>query len=159
MMDAQLIGIAQYVVARAPERLCCLGLGSCVAVFLHDPTAKIGGVAHALLPKAPKGRRSSDAKYADVGIRLLFDKLVANGSDRRRVRAKLVGGAQMFSDLNLKMSDIGRENVLQSRKTLMELGIRVVAEEVEGRQGRSAYFSMEDGAVMVRTAFSPDRVI
>lgn len=159
MMDAKLIGIAQFAVARAPERLCCLGLGSCVAVFLHDPVAKIGGVAHILLPKAPKGHNSPDAKYADVGIRHLFNQLVAEGADRRRLRAKLIGGAQMFSDLNLGLSDIGRENVLQSKKTLRELGISVVAEEVEGGRGRSAYYSMEDGTVTVRTAFSDDRRI
>ena len=157
-MDAKLIGIAQYAVAKAPERLCCLGLGSCVAVFLHDPVAKIGGVVHVLLPRAPKGH-PADAKYADSGIRMLLDKLVAKGADRRRVRAKLVGGAQMFTDLSLEMSEIGRENVLQSRKTLAELGIRVVAQEVEGSKGRSAYYSMEDGSVTVRTAFTDDRTI
>jgi chemotaxis protein CheD len=155
MTDAQLIGIAQYAVAKAPHKLCCLGLGSCVAVFLYDPSAKIGGVAHILLPKAPKGR-SPDAKYADTGIRLLLDKLVREGADTRRVRAKLVGGAQMFKNLDLTMSDIGNDNLTQSRKTLTELGIRVVAEEVEGDRGRSAYFSMEDGMVTIKAAFSDE---
>jgi chemotaxis protein CheD len=155
MTEAQLIGIAQYAVVRAPGRLCCLGLGSCVAIFLYDPGAKIGGVAHILLPRAPN-RRSSDAKYADTGIRLLLDRLVKEGADRRRVRAKLVGGAQMFKNLDLTMSDIGKENLAQSRKTLTELGIRVVAQEVEGDRGRSAYFSMEDGKVTIKAAFSQD---
>ncbi len=155
MTEAQLIGIAQYAVARAPERLCCLGLGSCVAVFLFDPGAKIGGVVHALLPRAPKDQ-SPDAKYADAGIRLLLDALIKKGADRRRVRAKLVGGARMFKNLDLMMSDIGRDNIAQSRETLTELGIKVVAEEVEGDRGRSAYFSMEDGKVTIRAAFSKE---
>jgi chemotaxis protein CheD len=155
MTDAQLIGIAQYAVVRAPNQLCCLGLGSCVAVFLYDPSAKIGGVAHILLPKATNGR-SPDAKYADTGIRLLLDRLVKEGADRRRVRAKLVGGARMFKNLDVTMSDIGKENLAQSRKTLTELGIRVVAQEVEGDRGRSAYFSMEDGMVTIKAAFSDD---
>lgn len=159
MNDAKLVGIAQFAVARAPERLCCLGLGSCVAIFLHDPIAKIGGVAHILLPKAPKGHNSPDAKYADVGIRRLLDKVVAEGADRKRLCAKLIGGAQMFSDLDLELSDIGKENVLQSRKTLKELGVPIVAEQVEGNRGISAYYSMEDGAVTIRTAFSNDRKI
>jgi len=155
MTDAQLIGIAQYAVVKAPDNLCCLGLGSCVAVFLYDPNAKIGGVAHILLPKAPNGR-SPDAKYADTGIRLLLTKLVERGADRRRVRAKLVGGAQMFKNLDISMSDIGKDNLAQSRKTLMEMGIRVVAQEVGGDRGRSAYFSMEDGMVTIKAAFSDE---
>jgi chemotaxis protein CheD len=155
MKDAQLIGIAQYAIVKAPEKLCCLGLGSCVAVFLYDPSAKIGGVAHILLPKAPNGH-SVDAKYADTGIRLLFDKLIRAGADRRMIRAKLVGGAQMFKNLDLTMSDIGKDNLAQSRKTLTELGIRVVAQEVEGERGRSAYFSMEDGMVTIKPAFSDE---
>lgn len=158
MMDAELIGIAQYAVAKAPEKLCCLGLGSCVAVFLYDAVPKTGGVIHALLPRAPKGH-PPDAKYADSGIRILVDAVVAEGAERRRLTAKLVGGAQMFTNLNLQLSDIGKQNVLQSRKTLSEMGIRIIAQEVEGRKGRSAYYHMEDGKVFVKTAFSKDRTI
>ena len=65
----------------------------------------------------------------------------------------------MFPDLNLKMSDIGRQNVLQSKTTLDVLGIAVLAEEVGGDKGRSAYYSLDDGAVRVRTAFTPDSFI
>lgn len=158
MNDAKLVGIAQHAVAKAPESLCCLGLGSCVGVFLYDPNTKIGGVVHALLPQAPKGS-PHEAKYADTGIRLLFREAVAEGARKHKVSAKIVGGAQMFPDLNLKMSDIGRQNVLQSRRTLAELRIPVLAEDVEGDKGRSAYYSMEDGSVRVKKAFSSDRVI
>jgi len=155
MTDAQLIGIAQYAIAKAPEKLCCLGLGSCMAVFLYDPSAKIGGVVHILLPNAPNGH-SVDAKYADTGIHLLLGQLMRAGADRRMIRAKLVGGAQMFKNLDLTMSDVGKDNLAQSRKTLTELGIRVVAQEVEGDRGRSAYFSMEDGMVTIKAAFSDE---
>jgi chemotaxis protein CheD len=158
MNDAKLVGIAQHAVAKAPESLCCLGLGSCVGVFLYDPSTKIGGVVHALLPRAPNGSQH-EAKYADTGIRLLFREAVAKGARKHRMSAKIIGGAQMFPDLNLKMSDIGRQNVLQSRRTLEELRIPVLAEDVEGDKGRSAYYSMEDGSVRVKKAFSSDRVI
>lgn len=158
MTDARLIGIAQLAVAKAPERLCCLGLGSCVAVFIYDPNAKIGGVLHALLPKAPKGR-VLDTRYADVGTRILYEGLLSHGANERRLWAKLVGGAQMFRDLDLRMSNIGRDNVRQARSTLKSLKIGVVGEDVEGEKGRSAYYSLEDGSVTVRTAFSPERKI
>lgn len=158
MNDAKLVGIAQYAVAKAPEQICCLGLGSCVGAFLYDSGTKIGGVVHVLLPRAPDGN-VQEAKYADTGIRLLHRETVANGARKHRLSAKLVGGAQMFPDLNLKMNDIGRQNVLQSRRTLDELRVPIVAEDVEGDKGRSAYYFMEDGSVRVKKAFASDSVI
>lgn len=158
MKDAKLIGIAQLAVAKAPERLCCLGLGSCVAVFIYDPVTKVGGVLHALLPKAPK-TRPDDTRYADAGIRILHEEMLSQGASERRLWAKLVGGAQMFRDLDLKMGNIGKDNVRQARRTLRSLGIRVVGEDVEGHSGRSAYYSLEDGSVRIKTAFSPERII
>lgn len=158
MNESKLVGIAQYAVARSPEQLCCLGLGSCIGAFLYDPSTKIGGVVHVLLPQSPNGT-GQEAKYADTGIRLLFREVVREGARKHRLTAKLVGGAQMFPDLNLKMNDIGRQNVLQSRRTLQELRVPLAAEDVEGDKGRSAYYSMDDGSVRVKKAFSPDRVI
>jgi chemotaxis protein CheD len=158
MTGARLIGIGQFAVAKAPESLCCLGLGSCVAVFMYDPESKIGGVLHALLPRTPKNGKP-DAKYADTGIRILRDELVAKGADRRRLYAKLVGGAQMFPDLDLGISDIGGENIKEARKVLKALGVRILSEDVQGNKGRSAYYSLESGEVTIKTAFSADRVI
>ena len=158
MNESKLVGIAQFAVARAPEELCCLGLGSCVGAFLYDPSTRVGGVVHVLLPKSPDGG-GQEAKYADTGIHLLFREVVAEGARKHRLSAKLVGGAQMFPDLNLKMNDIGRQNVLQSRRTLQELRVPLVAEDVEGDKGRSAYYSLEDGSVRVKKAFSSDRII
>ena len=90
MIDARLVGIAQYAVARAPEQFCCLGLGSCVGVFLYDQSTKIGGVVHALLPRAPNGT-TQEAKYADSGIRLLHRNVISEGALRSKIAAKIVG--------------------------------------------------------------------
>jgi chemotaxis protein CheD len=158
MTGAKLIGIAQYAVARPPEQLCCLGLGSCVAIFMYDPDTKIGGVLHALLPRTPP-RRKPDPKYADSGARMLYDEMIAKGASRRRMFAKLVGGAQMFPSLDLGISDIGGENVRAARRALRALGIKILSEEVQGNKGRSAYYSLETGAVTIRTAFTSDKVI
>jgi chemotaxis protein CheD len=158
MKTARLIGIAQYAVARPPEQLCCLGLGSCVAVFLYDPQSKIGGVLHALLPRVPP-KKKPDAKYADAGIRILYDAMISEGANKNRLVAKLVGGAQMFPNLDLGISDIGGENIREARKMLRTLGIRVVSEDVQGGKGRSAYYSLDTGAVTIRTAFTTDKVI
>ena len=44
------VRVADMAVATADEVLVTVGLGSCVAIMLYDPEAKVGGLAHILLP-------------------------------------------------------------------------------------------------------------
>ncbi len=145
-------------VCHAPDQIVCLGLGSCVAIILYDPVARIGGVVHVLLPKSPV-KCDKEEKYADTGTKKLVREMLNHGAKKERLVAKLVGGAQMFPNLNLSIANIGRENSMIIRNTLRELMIRIVAEDLEGNRGRSAYFDTSDGHVTVRAAFEPVRVI
>jgi len=158
MGEPRNVGIAQLVLCRAPEQLECLGLGSCIAVILYDPVSKIGGIVHVLLPKAPPNCQNEE-KYADSGIRKLFKRVLERGAVRDTVVAKLIGGAQMFTNLNIAIANIGKENIRESRNTLRLLGIKIVAEELEGNRGRSAHFDSTTGKVMVRTAFGSTRTM
>jgi chemotaxis protein CheD len=158
MRDYRIVGIAQLAICRAPGELACLGLGSCVAIILYDPLLKIGGIVHVLLPKAPPNC-DSDEKYADTGTKKLLKELLAKGVTKDRLVAKLVGGAQMFSSLNLSIANIGRQNVEEAKKTLKELKIRLASESTEGNRGRSAYLDTQTGKVTVETAFLPSKTI
>jgi len=158
MNQSHTLGIGQMAVCHAPEQIVCLGLGSCVAIILYDPVARIGGVAHVLLPKSPI-KCDSEGKYADTGTRMLVKEMLNHGAKKERLVAKLVGGAQMFPNLNLSIANIGRENIMTVRKILRELVIRIVAEDLEGNRGRSAYFETSDGHVTVKSAFAPVKVI
>jgi len=158
MRDYRIVGIAQMAICHAPGELACLGLGSCVAVILYDPGARLGGIVHVLLPKAPDNCESHE-KYADTGTRKLVKELLAKGATRDRLVAKLVGGAQMFANLNLSVSDIGKHNLEEAKRTLRELGIKLVSENTEGNRGRSAYLDTQTGKVTVETAFAPTKVI
>ncbi len=158
MRDPILVGISQSTVAKAPEQICCMGLGSCIAVFLYDPQIKLGGVVHVLLPRAPLNVEN-EGKYADTGVKKLLRDMIAKGARKERIRAKLVGGSQMFPNLNIQISDIGGENCREAKRALKELGIRIIAEDVHGNRGRSATFDLVDGQVMIKTAFSDARTI
>jgi len=158
MKEPEMVGIAQMAVAKAPERICCLGLGSCVAVFLYDATTKVGGVVHILLPRAPPGN-TVPTKYADTAVRKLLEEVLAKGARRGYIRAKLVGGAQMFPNLNIKVSDIGKDNCEEAKRALKQLGIRLAGEDIHGTRGRSATFDLETGKVSISTAFSDNRII
>lgn len=158
MIDQKNVGIAQLAVCRAPEMIVCLGLGSCVAVILYDSVNKIGGVVHVLLPKSPVPC-DKEEKYADTGTKKLVGEMANHGAKREKLVAKLVGGAQMFPNLNLSIANIGRENSMMARRILREYMIRIVAEDLDGHAGRSAYFDTSTGQVTVKTAFDSHRII
>jgi chemotaxis protein CheD len=158
MIQPQVVGIGQMAVCHAPEQIVCLGLGSCVAIILYDPVARIGGVAHVLLPKSPI-KCDREEKYADTGTKKLVKEMLSHGARKERLVAKLVGGAQMFPNLNLSIANIGRENSMTVRRILKEFMIKIVAEDLEGNRGRSAYFDTSDGHVTVKSAFEPVRVL
>jgi len=158
MNQPHTVGIGQMAVCHAPEQIVCLGLGSCVAIVLYDPAARIGGVAHVLLPKSPI-KCDNEGKYADTGTRKLVKEMLNHGAKKERLVAKLVGGAQMFPNLNLSIANIGRENSMIIRNILRELMIRIVAEDLGGNRGRSAYFDTSDGHITVKAAFEPVKVL
>ena len=158
MKEPRVVGIGQLAVCHSPEQLSCLGLGSCVAVILYDPQSRVGGMVHALLPKAPQ-KVDQEEKYADTGTRKLVREMTVNGAAKDRIIAKLVGGAQMFKNLNVHVANIGRFNVVEARNALREFSIRIVAEDTEGDCGRSALLDSATGHVTVKKVFSPTRVI
>ena len=55
-------------VSGAPDRLAIHGLGSCVAVFVYDPAARIGGLAHILLPGPPRRPTEHVGRYATTTV-------------------------------------------------------------------------------------------
>jgi len=158
MRSPRVVGIGELVVCHSPDQLTCLGLGSCVAVILYDATSRTGGMVHVLLPKAPANAVEVQ-KYADSGTKRLIHEMHLNGAPKERLVAKLVGGAQMFANLNVHLANIGKLNVLEARKVLRENSIRVTAEDTEGDKGRSATLDTSNGRVTVKKTFSPTRVI
>ena len=87
------VHVAEYKVGGAGDVLLTIGLGSCVAVALHDSEARVGGLAHILLPSPALSRRDqSPGKFPQTAIPLLMQDMVArgargvpdHGADRRR---------------------------------------------------------------------------
>ena len=49
------VSVADYAVA-ARGTITTIGLGSCVAIVLYDAAARVGGLAHVLLPSGSMSR-------------------------------------------------------------------------------------------------------
>lgn len=74
--------------------LICYGIGSCIAVSAFDPVAKVGAMAHIVLPVSNNAISSSlPVKFADVAIPLTLEKMEEAGAERSRIVIKIAGGA------------------------------------------------------------------
>jgi chemotaxis protein CheD len=154
------VHVADYAVATSGT-ISTVGLGSCVAIILHDPVAKVGALAHVLLPMESMSRdRSNPAKFPSTVLPILLDEMRNLGASGLRLRAKIVGGASMFGNLIPAGGvNIGERNVLAVRQALAGAKIPIVAEDTGSDYGRSVYLNVADGAVEVRSVRKGSRVL
>ena len=147
------VKVADFAVADGNTLLVTVGLGSCVAIALYDSQAKVGGLAHVLLPSTGMSQdRTNRAKFPSTAVPLLCDRMQALGARTGRMRAKIVGGASMFTSLlSATGLQIGERNVVATRAALEHAGIPLVAQEVGGDYGRSVYFNVHDGRLIVKS--------
>ncbi len=152
------VGVAALAVARGSGLLVTLGLGSCVAIVLWDEAARVGGLAHVLLPGPELSRDASNpAKFPCTAVPLLVRQMRAAGAGDR-LTARLVGGASMFRSLLASAGvNVGERNVVAARAALATAGIPVAAEDVGGHYGRSVRFDVATGQVEVRTLRTGER--
>lgn len=148
-----MVAVADWAADRGDAALITLGLGSCVAVALYDPETRVGGLAHILLPSQSLARdRDKPAKFPETAVPFLVDRMGDLGAVRRRLRARLVGGASMFAGLSSgSVASVGERNVQAAHDVLDRAGIPVVAEDTAQDYGRSVYFFLESGRVEVRS--------
>lgn len=149
----KLVRLGAIAVSNGGETLSALGLGSCVAVIVHDPKSCVGGLAHVVLPSQSLSRAGTNpARSADTAIPLLAAQMVEHGATPNRIVARLVGGASMFADLLATGTvHIGERNIVACRLALRKAGIPVVAESVGGKRSRSVWFDVGNGTVTVRS--------
>ncbi len=156
-----IVKVADWAAERGEGVLVTLGLGSCVAIMLHDPQACAGAMAHVLLPSRRLARDSSSpAKFPETAVPFLVERLRALGADPRRLVAKLAGGASMFAQLMTPGSvQMGERNVVAARNALRAASIPIVREAVGGERGRSVRFHVKDGRVEIRSVGADAEVI
>lgn len=155
------VGMADLNVAKAPDLLTTLGLGSCVGITLYDSVTKISGLAHIMLPSSKEILNNSNkAKFADTGIDALIEEMVKLGASKTRLVAKIAGGSQMFKfNSNNNMLKIGDRNVIATKEKLEELRIRIVAEDTGGNFGRTIVFNSMDGSLYIKTIGHGEKTI
>lgn len=145
------VGIGDAAWAVRLGRISTHGLGSCVAVAIHDPIAQVGGLIHFQLATGeldPARAQSQPFLFGDVGIRALAQQLGRAGAIPARCKVHVVGGAQMLA-VNAG-AQIGKKNVLVARKQLWQLGYLIEGEVVGGTASRSVTLDVGHGDVDIR---------
>jgi len=133
---AVILGLGELRVGTCP--MGTIGLGSCIALILHDQRQSLGGLAHIMLPES-RGNVDRPGKFADTAIHTLLQEMEGCGSTTSAITANVVGGASMF-EYSADSLNIGGRNIVAVKDLLGDLGVRIVYEETGGRIGRSVYY-------------------
>lgn len=159
-VQALVVGVGDCKITSDPgAELITYALGSCIAVAIWDPVAKVAGMLHFMLPDSSVDRngngRDAPYRYADTGTPLLFRTAYERGAEKRRLVVRIAGGAAVFDDGGI--FNIGQRNLTALRKILWKAGVLLQGEEVGGSISRTVRLSNADGRMMVRCAGEPER--
>jgi chemotaxis protein CheD len=161
-MEIIKVRMADFKVSQENVILKTMGLGSCVGIALYDPTTKIGGLAHIMLPDSNRYHNSIEktnlAKFADSSIEKMLEKMKELGANLSRILAKIAGGAHMLRN-ETTFFRIGDENVGAVRKKLKEKHIQIVSEDTGADYGRTVELDLNTGAYSIRTAGRDVKII
>jgi len=158
--QALVVGVGDCKITADPDsELITYALGSCIAVAIWDPMARVAGLLHFMLPDSAVDRagggREAPYRYADTGTPLLFRSAYDRGAEKRRLVVRIAGGAAVFDDGGI--FNIGQRNLAALRKILWRAGVLVHAEDVGGSISRTVRLNNADGRFMIRYAGEPER--
>jgi len=131
-------------------------LGSCIAVAVYDPAAKVGGLLHYMLPDSTldAGKaRETPGMFADTGIPLLFKSCYGMGADKKRMVVKVAGGASILDESNFFR--IGQKNIMAMRKLFWRNNILIDAEDTGKNFNRTVRLDVGTGRVFIKRAGGP----
>ena len=149
------IGIAGVKVVKTPQKIRTV-LGSCIGVAIYDRVAKIGRMAHVMLPCSILGK-GDRGKFADTAVDWLLEDVLNAGGEKKRLTAKITGGASMFGAQ--VDGGIGSKNVKAVKERLSHHSIRLAAEDVGGTKGRKMLLDPGSGQVEVQVIGSDPKTI
>lgn len=110
-MNSVVVGVADCRISTSTDVvLVTYALGSCIALMIHDPVAKVGGLLHYMLPESSLDQQKAHQNpfmFADTGIPLLFRSAYEQGADKRRLVVWAAGGAQVMDQAAFLISASG----------------------------------------------------
>jgi chemotaxis protein CheD len=148
------VGISDLKVSSNPaESLITYALGSCIAVAVYDPAAKVGGLLHYMLPDSTLDAakaKETPGMFADTGIPLLFKSCYKLGADKKRMVVKVAGGASILDESNFFR--IGQKNIMAMRKLFWSNNVLIDAEDTGKNFNRTVRIDLGTGKFFIKRA-------
>jgi len=158
-LTTMVVGISDCKVSKdSTSVLITYALGSCIAVALYDPIAKVGGMLHYMLPESAidaSKAAQNPCMFADTGIAQLLAAVTANGGVPKRMLVRLAGGAQVLDRQGV--FQIGKRNCLAARRILWKAGLLINAEAVGGEVSRTTRLEVATGRMWIREGGGVER--
>lgn len=149
------VGMGQIAAEKGPATFTAV-LGSCIGTAIYHPRLHVGALAHVVLPES-SGKTAPPGKFADTAIPHLIGQLEQLGANRSSLIAKIAGGSCMFGVKGpMQIGDANAEGVIRA---LAQAGIRIVAKDLGGTQGRRVTFDCSTGDYIVESIGNPPRVL
>jgi len=151
-------GIGEMRVAHNPHQLIIMGLGSCIGLALYDSHARVGGIAHIMLPdgKCDDSNTGKCCKFANRAVPVLLNEMLKHKARKEWIVAKIAGGASVFSTID--MLQIGKKNTIVVKESLKKEGIKLVAEDTGGNCARTVTLNTCNGEFIVKTKEGVKRI-
>jgi chemotaxis protein CheD len=148
----RVVGVGDLCVSDNPdESLVTFSLGSCVAIAVYDPVARVGGLLHAMLPDAAIAVGSADfnpCKYVNSGLPLLFKACYGLGAQKNRIRVRLAGCSSVLD--NSHYFNIGKRNYAETRKNLWKNNVLIDAECCDANESITLVLKIGSGDVILK---------
>jgi chemotaxis protein CheD len=136
--------------ARVPTVLKTV-VGSCIAVCLVDPLARVGGMNHFMLPSPGRGAAwlADPARFGIHAMELLIGAMQKSGAERHRLQGKVFGGGHVLR-LPMNGNGVAERNVRFIEEFMVTEGIEVVSRDLGGYLPRRLHFYSDTGKVYVK---------
>lgn len=148
------VGVADMKVSNDPEAtLVTYSLGSCIGIAVYDPTVRVGGILHYMLPDSsldPAKAKVKPCMFADTGIAPLFKEAYRLGASKKNMRVIVAGGAQILDQQGF--FNIGKRNYMAMRKIFWKNQVMVNHEEVGGNANRTVKLAIKDGTCLLKVS-------
>ena len=149
-VDAVKILPGQYHASSGPGTITTV-LGSCVSTCLWDPVARVGGMNHFMLPgdgAAPSATWAASARFGVYAMEVLINQMTRLGADRRRLVAKVFGGARVLAGFD--KLDVGAKNAEFVLEFLKVEAIPIAAQDLLDVHPRKVHFFPATGKVQMK---------
>ena len=134
------------------DRVLATLLGSCVAVCLKDQETGVCGMNHFMLPGDFRNVdifANATGRYGMFAMELLLGEIIKLGGKRRQLTAKIFGGGHVLS-FDSQGPSVPENNIKFVKAFLNMEGIRIIGQDLGGRQGRKVLFFTQNGDVYAR---------